>query len=87
MSHIPYFGQPESTPMQPNKNNYETNSQLAEVVRDYVEKQTKATIEYTEKLSSISKTQMNDFLSAYKSYSLLDTMEKIYSFAPTKDKK
>lgn len=90
MSHIPYYGQPESKTMQQPKNGYEIRAQLIEVAKDYVEKQSKANIEYAEKMQALGKIQLEEYMNAFKPYTMVDIMAKaqeMYTFVTSKDKK
>lgn len=90
MSHIPYYGQPENKPTQPPKNGYEIRAQLIELAKDYVEKQSKANIEYAEKMQALGKIQLEEYMNAFKPYTMADIMARaqdMYSFVASKDKK
>jgi hypothetical protein len=89
MSHIPYYGQAEGKPMQQTKNGYEIRAQLIEVAKDYVEKQSKANIDYVEKMQALGKIQLEEYMNAFKPYTMVDIMAKaqeMYSFVSSKDK-
>lgn len=91
MSHIPYYGQPESKPMQQTtKSGYEIRAQLIELAKDYVEKQAKNNLEYVEKLQALGKISLDEYVKALKPYTLEDIMTKaqeMYTFVSSKDKK
>lgn len=90
MSHIPYYGQPETkgkTPMTSNKNGYEIRAQVLEYAKNYVEEQKKLNIAYAEKMHSLGKMQLDAYLEVMKPYSMTDILEKaaeMYSFVSRK---
>ena len=92
MSHIPYYGQSEHKGTQmntTNKNGYEIRAYVMELAKDYVEKQTKANLEYVEKMHSLGKATLDEYLKAMQPYTMKDIMDKtkeMYSFVSFKDK-
>lgn len=90
MSHIPYYGQPESkgkSMTTNNKNGYEIRAHILELAKDYVEKQARLNIEYAEKMQALGKMRLEEYVNAFKPYTMEEVMAKateMYSFVAKK---
>jgi phage host-nuclease inhibitor protein Gam len=71
------------------KNPFQIRSEVLELAKEYMDKQTAMNIEYAEKMQALGKIQVEDYTKAFKPYTFDDLMNKakeMYSFVSSKDK-
>lgn len=70
-----------------NKNGYEIRAHILELAKDYVEKQARLNIEYAEKMQALGKMRLEEYVNAFKPYTMEEVMAKateMYSFVAKK---
>ena len=71
-----------------NKNPFEIRTEVLEMAKDYMDKQTQMNIEFTSKMFEAGKKNAEELRAAMTPYSMDDLMEKakeMYSFVSNKD--
>jgi hypothetical protein len=70
------------------KSPFQIRSEILELAKEYMDKQSAMNIEYAEKLHALGKMQVEDYVNAFKPYTYEDLMKKaqeLYGFVSKKD--
>lgn len=70
------------------KNPFQIRSEILELAKEYMDKQTAMNIEYAEKMQALGKMQVEDYTKAFQPYTFDDLMKKakeMYDFVSKKD--
>jgi hypothetical protein len=71
-----------------NKNPFEIRSEVLELAKEYMDKQTEMNIEFAEKMQELGKIKMDEYANAFRPYTFDELMEKakeMYTFVSNKD--
>lgn len=95
MSHIPYYGEDLSPPIQnernkkmTNKNPFEIRADMLQLAKEYMDQQYHMNVQFAEKMMDQNKQTADDFKDMYKMYSIEELMAKakeMYEFVSKKD--
>jgi hypothetical protein len=70
------------------KNPFQIRSEVLELAKEYMDKQTAMNIEYAEKMQALGKIKSEEYMAAFKPYTFDDLMQKaqdFYTFVSNKD--
>jgi phage host-nuclease inhibitor protein Gam len=71
------------------KNPFQIRSEVLELAKEYMDKQTAMNIEYAEKMKALNEIKLEEYTKAFKPYTFEEMMTKaqeFYSFVSNKDK-